>query len=50
MNYRISYLIILFPVLIFAQEIKKEKDSISNAIKNLYIEDHNNQLNIKFVN
>ena len=34
--------------MIFAQETKKEKDSVSNTIDNLYIEDHNNQLNIKF--
>jgi len=41
-------LFLLFPLLIFSQEINSEKDSIPKAIKNPYIENHHKQLNIKF--
>ena len=34
--------------MIFAQEIERNNDSISNTIENPYIEDHSEQLNIKF--
>ena len=42
----ILFLCLSFHVL--AQDTKIEKDSITNAIENSYIENHNNQLNIKF--
>lgn len=48
MQIRNSFVVIFFPILIFAQEINTENDSISNTIEDIYIEKHNTQLNIKF--
>jgi len=39
---------LLFPFLTSSQEITSDKDSIPNTSDKLHIEDHNNQLNIKF--
>lgn len=44
---KLLYLISLFPLLAFSQETEQQQDSIANTI-NPFIEDHNNQLNIKF--
>ena len=41
-------LFLLFPFLTSSQEITSDKDSIPNTNDNLYIENHNKQLNIKF--
>ena len=43
------YLLFLFfiPIVAFSQEIKKEKDSISKSERDLFIEDHTNQFNVK---
>jgi len=48
MHIKISFVVIFFPVLIFAQEINTENDSVSNTVEDIYIEKHNEQLNIKF--
>ena len=45
---RISFLLMLFSTMISAQEIERNNDSISNKQKDLYIENHSDQLNIKF--
>jgi len=43
------YLLFLFfiPHVVLSQEIKIEKDSISISKRDLYIEDHTNQFNVK---
>ena len=46
---RVCFILLLLNTLfVFSQETNIEKDSISNTNKELFIEDHNNQLNIKF--
>jgi len=48
MHIKISFIVMLFPIMIFAQEIITKNDSVTNTTEDLYIEKHNTQLNIKF--
>ena len=48
MNRIVSIFAFIIPLMVFSQETKIDKDTLLTENDNQYIQNHNNQLNIKF--